>query len=135
MPGILIATFFVTRGFVQMGQASKAISDGQPSRSSKSLTCVETYGVTLSNSQLYVREGQQFAPPKKTEISTVLNGMVRNGCDEALKSVTISIEVHDDDGKRGAGSVTVGSLNPGEAKPFSKAWMGQVTSYEITKIQ
>jgi hypothetical protein len=26
-------------------------------------------------------------------------------------------------------------LNPGEAKPFSKAWMGRITSYEIGKIQ
>jgi hypothetical protein len=49
--------------------------------------------------------------------------------------VTIHINVRDDDGKRGAGSATVSDLNPGEAKPFSKAWMGRVTSYEITRIQ
>jgi hypothetical protein len=29
---------------------------------------------------------------------------------------------------RGDGSVTVSYLNPGEAKPFSKAWMARVVS-------
>jgi hypothetical protein len=61
--------------------------------------------------------------------------MVRNDCGELLKSVTIRINVRDDDGKRGNGSVMVSDLNPGEAKPFSKAWMGRITTYEISKIQ
>ena len=42
--------------------------------------------------------------------------------------MTIRINVRDDDGKRGDGSVTVSYLNPGEAKPFSKAWMARVVS-------
>jgi hypothetical protein len=61
--------------------------------------------------------------------------MVRNGCGEPLRSVTVHISVRDDSGKTGKGSVTVSDLNPGEAKPFSRAWMGRVTSYEIGPIQ
>ena len=119
-----------------MGQASRAVSGNNSSKASKSLTCLETYSVTLTNSQFYVREGQQYAPPPQTtENSTVVSGMVRNDCGEPLKSVTIHINVHDDEGKRGNGAVTVSDLNPGQAKPFSKAWMGRVTSYEIEKIQ
>lgn len=135
LPGIAIATIFAGRAFVQTGQASRVILGDEVSKPATALTCVETYGVTLANSQFYVREGQQFSPPKTTEISTVLTGMVRNDCGELLKSVTIDIKVSDDDGKRGAGSVTVSQLNPGEAKQFSKAWMGRVTSYEIAKIR
>ncbi len=102
---------------------------------SHSLGCVDTYGINLANSEYYVPEGQQFLPRKTAELSTVLSGMVRNNCGQKLKSVTIHINVHDDDGKRGDGVVTFFELNDGEAKPFSKAWMGRVTSYEIGKIQ
>ena len=118
-----------------MGQASGAVSGHDTFKPSKSLACVEAYSVTLTNSQNYVPEGQEFVPRNKVEPSTVVSGMVRNDCGESLKSVTIHINVRDDDGKRGDGSVTVEDLNPGEAKPFSKAWMGRVTSYEITKIR
>ncbi len=118
-----------------MGVASRAVSGTDASKPSKSFACVETYGVTLANSEFYVREGQQFSPRGTPEISTVLSGMVRNDCGELLKSVTIQIHVRDDAGKRGDGSVTVAGLNPGEAKLFSKAWMGRVTSYEIGKIR
>jgi hypothetical protein len=112
-----------------------AVSGNDASKPAKSLACVEPYSITLSNSEYYVREGQQFSPRKTTELSTVLSGMVRNDCGELLKSVTIHMKVRDDEGKRGDGSVTVSELNPGEAKPFSKAWMGRVTMYEIDKIQ
>lgn len=118
-----------------MGLASRTVSGTDTSKPAKSLTCVETYGITLANSEFYVREGQQFSPRGTPEISTVLSGMVRNDCGEFLKSVTIPIQVRDDAGKRGDGSVTVSELNAGEAKLFSKAWMGRVTSYEIGKIR
>ena len=135
MPGVAFATFFVVRAFVQMGHASGAVSGDNTFKPSKLLACVEPYSVTLTNSEFYVPEGQQFSPQKSNELSTVVSGMIRNDCGELLKSVTIHINVRDDDGKRGDGSVTVSDLNPGEAKPFSKAWMGRVTSYEITRIQ
>ena len=135
LPGLVIVTVFAGRAFVQMGQASRAVSGNDASKPAKSLSCVETYGVTLSNSEFYVPEGQQFAPRNTRELSTVLQGMIRNDCGEALKSVTIHINVSDESGKRGNGAVTVSDLNAGEAKPFSKAWMGRVTSYEIGKIQ
>ena len=135
LPGLVVVTIFGGRAFIQMGQASRAVSGGDTSKPAKSLTCVETYGVSLANSEYYVPEGQRFSPRTTPETSTVLSGMVRNGCDELLKSVTIRIKVRDAEGKAGDGWVTVSDLNPGEAKPFSKAWMGRVASYEIGKIQ
>jgi len=96
---------------------------------------VETYGITLTNSEFYVPEGQQFSPRQTPKLSTVVSGMARNDCGELLKSVTIHIQVRDDAGKRGEGSVLIPDLGPGESKPFSKAWMGRVASYEIDKIR
>lgn len=135
IPAILIATIFAGRAFVQMGQASKAITGGDTSSHTTSLSCVSTYGINLANSQYYVPEGQEFVPQQKVEVSTVLSGMVRNDCPERLKYLRIPIDVKDDSGKRGNGVVTVEDLNPGEAKPFSKAWMGRMTSYDIGKIR
>lgn len=134
LPGLLLVLFFGVRAGIQTGQAARAITGTTPS-ASKTLACVETYGVNFANSEYYVPEGQQFLARQTPELSTVLNGMVRNDCGEALKSVTIHINVRDENGKRGNGSVTIFELNPGEAKPFTKAWMGRVTSYEIGKIQ
>jgi hypothetical protein len=131
----LIATSFAINAVVQMGHASKAVTGGDTSRTDKSLQCVETYAITLANSEYYVREGTFVAPSGTPEVSTVLNGMVRNDCGEPLKRVSIEINVSDDAGKRGHGTVTIDELNSGEAKAFSKAWMGHVTSYEIVKIQ
>jgi len=111
------------------------VSGSDTSKPSKSLACVETYGVTLTNSEYYVPEGQQFSPPKTPQISTVVSGMVRNLCGDSLESVTIHINVHDADGKRGDGTVMVSGLSSGQSKPFSRAWMGRVTSAEIVKIQ
>jgi hypothetical protein len=132
----LIATCFFINALVQMGHASRAVSGGKDtSKTEKSLQCVETYAITLANSEYYVREGTFVAPGGTPEVSTVLSGMVRNDCGEPLKKVSIEINVRDDAGKRGNGSAIVDELNPGEAKPFSKAWMGHVSSYEIVKIQ
>ena len=135
LPALVIVLFIGGRTTVQMGQASRAIHGSGDSKASASLSCVETYNLNLSNSEFYVPEGQQFAPRKTTEISTVLSGMVRNDCGEPLKSVSIHIKVQDDTGKRGDGWVTVAPLNTGESKEFHKAWMGRITSYEIAKIQ
>jgi hypothetical protein len=135
LPGLLLVTIFSVRAFVQMGQATRVVSGNATSNPSKSLACVEVYSVSLSNSEFYVPEGQEFSPRKAPELSTVLSGMVRNDCGEPLKSATIHIQVRDAAGKRGQGSVTITELNLGQAKPFSKAWMGRVTSYEIGKIE
>jgi hypothetical protein len=134
VPALVIVTIFAGRAFVQMGQASRAISGDNPSRA-KSLACVDAYAITLSNSEYYVPEGQEFVPQKTNQISTVVSGQVQNNCGKPLDSVTIHINVSDDSGKRGSGAVTVSDLNSGQVKPFSKAWMGRVTSYEIEKIQ
>lgn len=121
-----------------MNHAASVVTSGAASGTStplRSLTCVEAYAVNLTNSEYYVPEGQQFVPQETPQISTVVSGMLRNDCGEPLKSVTVHINVRDDSGKTGNGPVTVEDLGPGEAKPFSRAWMGRVTSYEIEKIQ
>ncbi len=134
LPAFLIVTLFALRAFVQVGHASRAVTD-DGFAVPRSRTCVETYSTNLANSEYFVPEGQQFLPRKTPEISTVLSGMVRNNCDEPLKQVIIHFKVSDDSGKRGEGATTVSDLNVGEAKPFSRAWMGRVTSYEVVKIQ
>ncbi len=120
-----------------MGHAARAVTSAGSNAPapSKTLTCVEAYSVTLNSSEYYVPEGQQFVPRETPQLSTVVSGMLRDNCGEPLKSVAVHINVHDDSGKAGSGVVTVEDLSPGEAKPFSKAWMGRVTSYEIEKIQ
>ena len=135
VPALIIVTIFAGRAVVQMGMASRVINGDNGAKATQSMTCVETYGLNLANSEFYVPEGQQFQPRKTIQISTVLTGMVRNNCGEPLKSVSIHIKVRDDEGKRGDGWVTVSPLNSGEAKQFSKAWMGRISSYEIAKIQ
>jgi hypothetical protein len=69
---------------------------------------------------------------KSPEISTVLTGTVRNGCQENLTNVRVLFEVHDDSGKKGEGSYLIPSLAIGEAKSFERAWIGRVTTYEVT---
>jgi len=136
LPALVIVTIFAANALVQIGQASRAISGSDTSKVSKSLQCVEVYGVTLTNSEYYLPEGTWSRDPQKPlELSTVVSGMVRNNCGEPLRTVTIHINVRDDDRRRGDGSVSVSGLSPGDAKPFSKAWMGRITSYEIAKIQ
>src|SRR5579872_811274 len=135
VPGLLMVAFFGVRAMIGFGGASRVIGGDQPS-SKPSLACVSTYGVTFTNSEYYVREGQQYGPPPTTpELSTVVSGMVRNDCADAVKSVWIHMTVRDDNGKKGDGSVQVLDLGSGQAKPFSKAWMGRISSYEIDKIQ
>ena len=51
VPGLVIALIFAGRAFVQMGQASLAVSGGDSLIPSKSLSCVETYSVNLANSE------------------------------------------------------------------------------------
>ena len=134
LPALLLVTIFAGRALIQMGQASRAISGNDMSKASKSLRCVETYSVTLTNSEYYVPEGT-WSRPATPQLATVVSGMVRNDCGEPLKTVTIHLTVRDDNGRRGTGSVPISGLNPGEAKPFSKAWMGRITSYEIAEIK
>jgi hypothetical protein len=97
---------------------------------------VETYGITLNTSESYVPEWTVGAPARSAtstpELSTVVRGMARNSCDENLKDVQIRFVVHDDGGRKGDGNFVFETLAVGEVKPFERAWMGRVTSYEIT---
>jgi hypothetical protein len=131
LPALIMVTISAGRALIQ---ASRAISGSDTSKASKRLECVETYSVTLANSEYYVPEGT-WSRPATPQLATVVSGMVRNDCGEPLKTVTIHINVRDDNGRRGTGSVPISGLNPGEAKPFSKAWMGRITSYEIAEIR
>ena len=141
LPGLLIAIYLVVRTTVQFASAAKAINPSATSSQNRanSLACIETYSVTLDSSQLYVPEWQAGMPlnsnsPNPSQPSTVLRGMALNGCGENLKNVQLRFVVHDDVGKRGDGYFLIADIAAGEAKPFEKAWMGHVTSYEIAAV-
>lgn len=138
LPALLIPVFFASRAALQFSAAANAINPASSThqKNSNLLPCVETYSVTLDSSQLYVPEWQVGMPAVSQngtpQLSTVLRGMARNGCGENLKNVHLRFAVHDDKGQKGDGYISFDTLAIGEAKPFEKAWMGRVTSYEIT---
>ena len=139
LPGLLIAIYLVVRTTVQFASAAKAInpSAGNSQKTSNRLACIDTYSVTLDSSQLYVPEWQAGIPMNSatpSQPSTVLRGMALNSCGENLRNVQLLFVVHDDAGKKGEGFFQIADIAAGEAKPFEKAWMGHVTSYEITAV-
>lgn len=135
LPGLLLPVYFFVRAAASFSSVTGAIGGDHPNPS-KRLTCVDTYGITLNLSDQYVREvapGMPAVNPNKSpEVSTVLSGVARNSCQENLKNVRIRFEVHDDSGKKGEGTYLIESLPVGDVKPFERAWMGRVTSYEVT---
>ena len=137
---MIITLFLTIHATVQLSQVARKLnpdSDDSPRPSHQS--CVETYGITLNSSEYYVREwapGIPAANPSGTpELSTVLRGMARNGCGENLKSVKIKFVVRDEEGHTGRGSYLIDSMMIGEVKSFEGAWMGKLTSYEVTANQ
>jgi|SRR5579862_9145993 len=134
LPALLVVAFFA-RNVLQFSQVAGAINPNSASHG-KTLECVEAYGITLNTSDEYVPEVMPGVPAnmqgKPREISTVVKGLARNGCEENLKNLTIKFAVRDDQGKRGNGTFLIDSLARGEIKPFERAWMGRVTSYDIT---
>jgi hypothetical protein len=142
LPGLAVlalATGFTAYQFGQFREASAAVVPGGGAPAAPKLDCVETYAITLHTSEFYVREGgaglvrrPKNAPP---ELSTVLRGMARNGCEKPLKNVRVRIRVKDDEGKRGDAWADVGTLAVGQGRPFERAWIGRVTSYEIVDIR
>lgn len=137
LPAAVITIFFVVPAIRQFSGAALAMDPTlESSRKSNRPSCVETYGITLNSSEYFVREWALGIPaPNRSntpELSTVLRGMARNGCGEDLKNVHIRFVVHDHNGHKGDGYYLIETLAIGEAKPFERAWMGRVTSYEIT---
>lgn len=132
------ATAFAAYQFATLTRVSRAVTPDGGS-SGKSLDCVETYGITLHTSEFYVRElGSSAAPRPKNappELSTVIRGMARNGCGKRLNNVRIRIKVRDEAGNRGDSWAYAGTLEPGEAKPFERAWMSRVVAHEIVEIR
>jgi hypothetical protein len=106
---------------------------------SRSNHCAVVYGVNLFNSEYYVRESspgsEEGAENPPRELSTVVGGMLENKCPEPIESVTIHFIVRDDAGKRWSGEATVNDVPPWQAKPFERAWLGQIVSYEITSVR
>jgi len=133
---LIAPLFLAVHAGLQFSRAAQAINPDSGSASDRpgGPSCVDTYGITLNASEFYVREGTQFTPNKNQtpEVSTVLRGMARNGCGENLKRVRIRFVVHDDDGRKGTGVYVIEQMENGEAKPFEHAWMGRITSYEVT---
>lgn len=127
---------FLVNNVMQFSRVAGAISPSSGHSGSKRLDCVETYGVTLNTSDEYVPELMPGVPTnmegKPRELSTVVRGVARNGCDANLTNVRIKFAVRDDNGKRGDGTFVIESLAIGEVKPFERAWMGRVASYDIT---
>lgn len=137
LPGLIAVGILMINAAVQFGRvAGKINPNATDSSKSPGTHCVETYGVTLRSSDLYVRESPMGIPanaPNTTpEMSTVVRGMVHNGCGEDLRNVRIRFVVSDEAGKKGTGTYQIDSLAIGEAKPFERAWIGRVTSYEVT---
>ncbi|MEP7364300.1 MAG: FxLYD domain-containing protein [Acidobacteriota bacterium] len=150
LPGILVFAgasgmfLYSSREFSSAGAAITApdpkdeIAASKPSPG-EMMSCIETYGVTMSTSESYVRESNGFpqSRPKNStgELSTVLRGMIRNNCGRPLRRVEVFMEVRDADGNKGAGWAAVGHLEHGQAEPFERAWMGRITEYKVTKAR
>ena len=136
LPAVLLIAatgVFVANQTTAFSRVASVISPG--SRSGK-LDCVDTYGVTLQSSEMYVREGLVTRPKNApTEMSTVVRGMARNNCGKPLSKVTIRINVEDEAGKKGSGWASIPRMGVGEVKSFERAWMGRVTSYRIVEIR
>ena len=146
---LIFPAFFTVRAITQMTSVSAAVG-GVPAEGTSPAasvptgnqkpngpSCVETYGVTLSNSHEYV--AQQGAlpipakrdPNKPRELATVLKGTVLNTCGEPLKNVVLHIKVSDETGNRGDIKYEIAQLKPGVAQAFEHAWMGQITTWDI----
>ena len=134
LPALLLPLYFFVNASLHSSNASNSISDHP--KPSKQLACVETYGITLNLSDQYVSELTPGIPAANTnkspEVSTVLTGTARNGCQENLTNIHIRFQVQDDSGKKGEGTYLIETLAIGEVKPFERASIGRVTSYEIT---
>ena len=135
LPGLLLPLYFFVNAAVHFSNVKGTITGDHPNPSKK-LACVDTYGITLNLSDQYVPElapGITAANPNLSpQVSTVLTGTARNGCQENLTNVRIRFEVHDESGKKGEGTYFIESLPIGDVKPFKRAWMGRVTSYEVS---
>ncbi|NWF84085.1 MAG: hypothetical protein HXY18_09685 [Bryobacteraceae bacterium] len=138
LPAFLVTAFMSIWSLLRFAGVEPA-SGIVPRSESRAAACAQVYGVTLYNSEYYVREsspGSGFASSKAPrELSTVISGMVENTCDEPLNSVRIKLSVRDVSGARGSGEVTVGKIGPRQAKPFERAWIGQITGYEIVRLE
>jgi len=123
---------------LQFSRAAGNISQGsgKPQREPDRLACVDTYAITLNPSDQYDREWTlgmpANSPNQSREFSTVVRGMARNDCGENLANIKLRFVVHDDAGKKGEGVYLIEKLGLGEVKPFERAWIGRVVSYEIT---
>ena len=137
LPALLISTGMSTWSILKFAGVRPALGVFAKS-DSPAQKCAHVYGLTLASSEYYVREsipGSGIAAHNAPrELSTVIKGMVENTCDQPLSRVRIAIEVRDASGKRGSSEAVIGKLRPHEAKHFERAWMANITSYEITGI-
>lgn len=134
LAAMLPALLFVIFATVTTLRVSKKIAPDVPGDPAR-VACVETYGITLNQSEYYVREFapafEAKRPDNSPELSTVLRGMVRNGCGHDLKNVRLHLVVHDDAGRTGEAFHMIQEIADGEVKSFERAWMGRVVTYEV----
>jgi hypothetical protein len=127
--------------FTGMQRVSHAISGSNTTPTSNPPSgCVETYGITLSNSHEYVRSFSEFPiaprnPSAPRELATILHGNVINHCGDPFRRVHLNITVRDEKGMRGKATVQISDLKPGISQQFERVWIGQVTTWEITPDQ
>lgn len=137
LPAFLLTAFMSIWSLLRLAGVQPALRIA-PAAVSPAKACAQVYGVGLHNSEYYVRESTPgsgvAARNAPREISTVLSGMVENTCEEPLVTVRIRIRVRDASGARGSSEVVVGDIGARQAKPFERAWIGQITQYEIVSV-
>jgi hypothetical protein len=141
LPALILPTFYLINATRQLNHTAQAIGASQPSAAPvpKQVSgCVDTDGITLSNSHEYVRSFGEASfpiaqdPNAPRELATVMHGNVINNCGEPLKNIHLKITVRDEKGSRGTGTVLIDELRPGIAQQFERAWMASVATFEIT---
>lgn len=121
---------------VKQNQQANAVSRGIISNAPrpKHLACVEVYGVNLNSSKYDVPELKPRAQGA-LQTSSVVSGMIRNGCSQRLKSVSVQITVEDPAGKKTSAWAGVQNLDPGQTKSFERAWTGRIAKWEIVQLK
>jgi hypothetical protein len=138
LPALILPTYYMINATRQLNHASQAIGANRSfAPISKASGCVDTYGITLSNSHEYVRTfGEASFPATRDpnaprELATVMHGNVINTCGDPLTNVHLKITVRDERGSKGTGTVQIQELKPGISQQFERAWMASVVSWEI----
>lgn len=143
LPALIAPTYYMGHALSGFNTVSHAISGSTANKKAVPTGCIETYGITLSNSHEYVRSFGEFRfpgaaprdPNTPRELATVLHGNILNHCGEPLRDVHINITVRDEKGTTGKATVLISELKPGISQQFERAWMAQIATWDIATDQ